>query len=177
MKKINITEFGNPILRARAKIVSKDAITNSEIKDLIAQLQKVLKQTDGIGIAAPQIGVSKKVIVLETRPTPTRPTLATRGPVIAINPRIIWRSKKKVSDWEGCLSLPGVRGKVPRAYSVEVEYLDEKGLRCKVKEKGLWARLFQHEIDHLEGTLFTDRMTEMKTLITKNELERLIVVK
>jgi peptide deformylase len=92
--------------------------------------------------------------------------------IVIVNPKIVWKSKEKSHDWEGCLSLEGVRGLVPRHRKIRVRYTDEKGGRRERAVSGFLARVFQHEIDHLNGALYVDRMNDMKTLMTVGEFRK-----
>jgi peptide deformylase len=91
---------------------------------------------------------------------------------VIVNPKMVWHSKKKESDWEGCLSFSGVRGLVPRWTTVKIKYMNEKGQWLTEKHSGFPARVFQHEIDHLNGIVYVDRMTDMRSLMTQSEFRR-----
>jgi len=136
-----------------------------------------MRRVGGVGLAAPQLGKPLRVAVIEMRPTKTRPEIVKKGPIVVINPRITKYSSAKEEDWEGCLSLKRVRGSVPRSTSITVEYLNEHGDFVTEKASGLWARIFQHEIDHLNGTVYVDRMKDMKTLMTEREFRKRILKK
>ena len=173
MKVLPRTEFGNSILRTKTKNVTYQTIRSKEFQNLIRQMVYTMRRTGGVGIAAPQIGKSLRVAVMEMRPTKTRPGLVHKGPLTIINPKILRRSSSSATDWEGCLSFPGPFGRVPRARWIDVEYVNESGEKTRERFSGLWARIFQHELDHLDGVVYTERMTDMKTLITKKELLKL----
>ena len=134
--------------------------------------------TNGVGLAAPQIGLGMQLAVIEVDATPARPGLKASGRIVMANPKILERSERITEDWEGCLSFGGkrcARGKVPRHYGITVRYIDEQGKTVTRKASGLLARVFQHEIDHLNGVLFVDRMPDMKTLMTYDEFLRRVV--
>ncbi|GMU74245.1 MAG: peptide deformylase [Candidatus Campbellbacteria bacterium] len=171
------TEFGNPVLRKKAKRVSPGFLKTRKFKDLIQRMIYTMRRVGGVGLAAPQIDVSLAIAVMEMHPTPTRPKLPHKGPIVIVNPKITRFSNKKVPDWEGCLSLKGVRGSVPRSESITVSYTNEQGKRITEKASGLWARIFQHEIDHLNGVVYVDRMKDMKTLMTFSEFKKRILKK
>lgn len=177
MKILPRTQFGNPILRAKAKDISLNFLKKEKFKKLVKQMIYTMRHVGGVGLAAPQIDESLCLAVMETRPTPTRPKLKRRGPIVVVNPRIVKYSKEKVSDWEGCLSFKGVRGDVPRSKIITVEYYNEKGEKIVEKATGLWARIFQHETDHLNGIVYVDRMIDMKKLVTLEEFKRRILKK
>lgn len=176
MKVLPRTEFGNPILRLKAKKVSSAFLKTDKFKKLVKDMIYTMRRSHGVGLAAPQIGESLQLAVMEIRTTPTRPDQKHRGPIAIINPRIIDYSKKKVADWEGCLSLKGIRGKVSRSDSVTVSYYNILGKLVTEKASGLWARIFQHEIDHLNGLGCMDRM-DTKTVMTVGEFKKRILKK
>lgn len=174
MKVLPRTEFGNPILRNKTKNVPLATIRSTEFQSLIKQMIYTMCRTGGVGIAAPQIGKSLRVAVMEMRPTKKHPHDPHLGPLAIINPRILERSPSSITDWEGCLSFRGPFGRVPRARWIQVEYMNEKGEKIREKLTGFWARIFQHELDHLDGVVYVDRMTDMKTLVTQKELRKLL---
>ena len=114
---------------------------------------------------------------MEMKPTATRPNLERKGPLVIINPRITRYSKKKSVGWEACLSFKKIYGKVPRYDQVTVEYMNEHGEKVTEHASGFWARIFQHEIDHLNGMVFVDRMEDTKTLMTLSEFKKRILKK
>lgn len=172
MKVLPRTEFGNPVLRKRAKNVSLKFLKTAGFRKLVKEMIYTMRQVPGVGLAAPQIGKSLRLVVMETRPMKNRPNLKKKGPIVVVNPKVVTFSKTKNKDWEGCLSLMNVRGRVPRSKEVVVEYYNEKGEKIRERARGFWARIFQHEIDHLNGTLYIDRMEDMQTLITQKELKK-----
>lgn len=143
MANTEIVKYGNDVLRAKAAEVEE---LNDEIKELIQYMCQALVEHHGYGVAGPQVGASKRIFVYDIG----------EGPHAFINPKIISSGGE---DWmiEGCLSIPGLQGEVPRAERVVVTGIDENGEKVKIKANGLLARVFQHEIDHLDGTLFVDR--------------------
>ncbi len=178
MRTLPLTEFGNPILRRKGRLIPVSQIGTARYRVLIEAMFATMHATDGIGLAAPQIGLSLQLAVIELEPTPARQQLVSSGRIVLFNPKIIARSKKVIEDWEGCLSFGGkrcARGKVPRSQAITVRYTDERGKLVTRKATGLLARVFQHEIDHLNGQLFVDRMRDMKTLMTFDEYLRRIV--
>ncbi|HEY0948228.1 MAG TPA: peptide deformylase [Candidatus Paceibacterota bacterium] len=174
MKVLPRTEFGNPILRTRTKNVPLGTIRSAEFQSLIKQMIYTMRRTGGVGIAAPQVGRPLRVAVMEMRPIKRRPETERMGPLTIINPRILERSPLSVTDWEGCLSFRGPFGRVPRAKWIQVEYVNENGEKIREKLSGFWARIFQHELDHLDGVVYVDRMTDIKTLVTQKELRKLL---
>ncbi len=152
-----ITGKDNKILRTQAEPVDK---ITPEIRELIRKMKKIMKASNGVGLAAPQIGIQKQIFVAE---------LLYEGEengifYAVINPKITNISKEKEKLEEGCLSLPKLYGEVERPKKIQVEYLDEMGKKKRLKASGLLARIFQHEIDHLNGGLFVDKVKEIKQL-------------
>lgn len=149
----------DPILRQKASEIEN--ITDPEIQKLIPQIIQTMRENKGIGLACPQIGKSIRLIVVETKD----------GAIPFINPKILWHSKKEEIDEEGCLSLPKIYGLVKRWQEVKIEAFDINGKKKKIKAYGLFARVLQHEIDHLDGILFIDRLIK-QTAGTKINLEK-----
>lgn len=152
-----ITGKDNKILRTQAEPVDK---ITPEIRELIRKMKKIMKASNGVGLAAPQIGIQKQIFVAE---------LLYEGEengifYAVINPKITNISKEKEKLEEGCLSLPKLYGEVERPKKIQIEYLDEMGKKKRLKASGLLARIFQHEIDHLNGGLFVDKVKEIKQL-------------
>ena len=172
MKVLPRTEFGNPILRKKTKNVPLSTIRTPGFQALVKEMVYTMRRTHGVGIAAPQVGKPLRVAIMEIRPTKNRPKLARKGPLVIINPKILERSAATVNDWEGCLSFRGPFGTVPLAKSITAGYVNERGEKKVEKMSGLWARIFQHELDHLDGIVYIDRMTDMKTLMTQGELRK-----
>ena len=148
MSILKIKKFNEPVLRKKCLIINK---IDKEVKDLVVSMAQTMVENQGIGLAAPQVGESKRVIVVVT-------DLEGQGIFELINPRIIRKSKEMETGEEGCLSFPGIFLKIKRAKEVDVEGLDIKGEKIRLKAKGLLARVFQHEIDHLDGILFFHRL-------------------
>ncbi len=143
-----IVELGDQILREKAKPVPK---VTDNIRKLLNNLADTLREANGVGLAAPQIGVSKRVVVVDVG----------EGLIELVNPEISERQGED-TDSEGCLSIPGVYGEVSRAARVVVKALDRNGEVIKVEGTGLLARALQHEIDHLDGILFVDKATKLE---------------
>lgn len=172
MKTFPRTQFGDPILRMKAKPVPLALLKKPGFPKLLRDMFHTMRRADGIGLAAPQIGLSYQLAVIQLAPTEHRKTLKAGEKIVLINPKILRASKEKANDWEGCLSLDGVRGKVPRHKKITVRYADERGVIHTRAVSGFLARVFQHEIDHLQGTLYVDRMENMKTLSTVAEFRK-----
>jgi len=164
------TQFGNPILQHKARKVEKDEIHTPEFQELVKDMLYTMKNTPSVGYAAPQIGVPIALAVL--RPDRHDEKNKDRGHVVIINPKITEYSKKKVKGVEGCMSCRQIVGEVERSESITVEYIDEKGEKQREEASGWWARIFQHEVDHLNGIVFIERMDDMKKLYTTQEFRR-----
>lgn len=154
---VEIKKFNNPVLREKCKKVRK---VDKGIKKLVVNMAQTMKKNQGVGLAAPQVGVLKRAITVQTN---------LRGLRILglINPKILKKSKETETGEEGCLSFPGIFLKIKRAKEIEIEGLDINGEKIKMKAQGFLARVFQHEIDHLDGILFFNRMSFIKKIIFK----------
>jgi peptide deformylase len=170
---LEITQLGNPVLRQIAQPV--DNIQAPNVQFLIQQMLATLQQANGVGIAAPQVGHSQQIIIIASRSNPRYPHAPEMEPTPMINPRLLSHSDQVVKDWEGCLSIPGIRGPVPRFQSVEVEYIGPDGKVCHRELTDFVARIFQHEYDHLQGFVFLDRVESVQELVTEQEyLQRVV---
>ncbi len=150
---MELVTYPNPILSKKCEDV---AIGDTSVKDILNQMAEKLYEWNGAGLAAPQVGITKKLVVIDIRDEP--PTLYKM-----INPKITWKSKELVESNEGCLSIPFVRENVIRHESVTVEYLDENFQPQKITEAtGFLACCLQHELDHLQGKLYIDRLSRLK---------------
>jgi peptide deformylase len=164
---LKIRSIGEPVLRSRAKRLRPEEIVLPSTRDLISAMRETMRDAPGVGLAAPQVGVPLQLAVIEDREDYLkdlgREVLAERErkPVpfhVIINPVLTLESKPEVEFFEGCLSLPGFVAMVPRALKVKVECLDEQGESKLIRASGWYARILQHEIDHLSGALYVDRM-------------------
>ncbi len=172
-KILKVAELGHEVLRRKADAVPVEELVSPDLQDLIEDMITTLKDSSGVGIAAPQVYESKRIMIIHSFPSPRYPTAPAFGPIALINPKILSKSAKKVDGWEGCLSFPGIRGLVPRHHSVEIEYTDRTGKKFKKVFKDFLARIFQHEFDHLEGIVFLDRI-KGKDIITEKEFLKLM---
>jgi peptide deformylase len=165
-KILQISEIGNPILRQRSNSID---LPDPQIDSLIADLIATADAANGVGIAAPQVAASIRLFIVASRPSPRYPHAPTMEPTAMIDPEIVDRSGDLVAGWEGCLSVPGVRGLVLRDRAIEVRYLTQYGDLVQQELTGFVARIFQHELDHLDGILFPDRVANPTELITEAE--------
>jgi peptide deformylase len=166
-----IAQLGAQVLRLQAQIVT-DA-QNAEIKQIIETLQDTLATTQGVGIAAPQISVSKRIIIVASRPTPRYPSAPLMEPTVMINPSFQTLSDIREKDWEGCLSIPGIRALVPRHKEILINYTNQQGVLVKTRLEGFVARVFQHEFDHLEGKVYLDRVEDNRDIFAESEYLRI----
>lgn len=171
MQTLGIVQVGDPVLRQVARELSIEEIKSPEIQDLIETMKEVMRKAPGVGLAAPQIGKPIQLAVIEDMNLShlTEEQIAERGRSqvpfhVIINPRL-YLEGENLEFIEGCLSVAGFAGVVPRAESVRVECLNEKGEPIVIQAKGWYARILQHEIDHLNGMLYIDR-AQLRTLMT-----------
>lgn len=168
------TEFGNPILRTPTHELTAQEVLSSEIQKLIADMQEFLKgKKTGIGLAATQVNSSARLCVIAIKPTPNRPHLEPYNQVM-INPAIINTFGRKAQLWEACISGPGMYAKVPRYKRIEATFLDENGRKHTKQFEGIQAHVVQHEVDHLNGILFVDRVKDTSTYTTQAEFKKLV---
>lgn len=167
-----IVILGNPILRETAKPVSQ--ITNPHVEQLIDSLIATAAEAQGVGIAAPQLAQSYRLFIVASRPNQRYPHAPTIEPTAMINPKLLSHGREIVKDWEGCLSVPGIRGLVPRYREIEVEYTNRTGQQERKILTDFVARIFQHELDHLDGILFIDRIEDEQDLFTEAEYQKII---
>ena len=154
-KLLPIKIYSCPVLRRKSRELKSEELQKEEIQQLILDMEKTMKEKDGIGLAAPQVDQSIRIIVINTED----------GSLALINPRILRKSWKKEIMEEGCLSLPEIFGLVKRSTRIKLMALDKNGKKIKFQASGFFARVIQHEVDHLDGVLFIDKARE----ITKGE--------
>ncbi|HKV94064.1 MAG TPA: peptide deformylase [Candidatus Angelobacter sp.] len=171
---LTIVQAGEPVLRKSARALRPNEIRSREIRELIEQMKETMYAAPGVGLAAPQIGQGIQLAVIEDRPdyvkdwTPEQLAERERQIVpfhVIINPKLTLLGEERIEFFEGCLSLANLMALVPRAQRVRVECLDEKGEAKVIEASGWYARILQHEIDHLGGTMYVDRMYS-RTLMT-----------
>ena len=172
---LQIALLGNPVLRKKAKPVRD--INDQKIQQLIDDLLTTVMDVNGVGISAPQVYQSYRICIVASHPNPRYPNAPLMKPTPVINPIIVSHDEKIEKGWEGCLSIPGLRGLIPRYTKIHVEYSDRNGKRIKRTFSDFIARIFQHEYDHLEGILFTDRMETNRDLISEKEYFKLLETK
>jgi peptide deformylase len=166
-----VARLGHPVLRQVAKPVPAAEITSDAVGRLVRDLGETMFEYDGVGLAAPQVFESLRIFVMFVPPDPD--TGFPGVPLTAwINPQVTHVPKGSAVGWEGCLSIPDLRGKVERATAVEVRGFGADGRERTVRYEGFPAVVVQHEFDHLEGTVFLDRMKDMSSLTFLREYER-----
>lgn len=169
---LEITELGNPVLRERA--VEAENLQDAELQELIDDLIATAFDANGVGIAAPQVSQGRRVFIMSSHPNDRYPNAPEMEPTAIINPEIIFRSDEMVKGWEGCLSIPGIRGEVPRHRSILARYILRNGKEEEREFTDFLARIFQHEYDHINGVLFIDRLESNKDIITEKEYQKLV---
>ncbi len=166
-KNLELCLLGDPTIRKVALEVA--SIKDKDIQALIKELIATVKKVNGVGIAAPQVGKSLRLFIVASTPTARYPQAPKMVPLAVINPKVIFASQTMVKGWEGCLSIPGIRGLIPRHDSITIEYADKSGKKVLKTYTGFVAKIFQHELDHLDGKVFLDRLETVKDIISEKE--------
>jgi peptide deformylase len=178
--KLKIVQAGDPVLRKQSRPLTKDEITNPQTQQLIELMREAMREAPGVGLAAPQIGLSIQLAVIEDRDEylahASEDQLAERQRSsipfhVIVNPKLRFLDDSSALFFEGCLSVEGYQAIVDRALNVRVECLNERGEEITINAHGWYARILQHEIDHLNGTLYIDRM-KTRTLTTGENMVR-----
>ncbi|HLO47846.1 MAG TPA: peptide deformylase [Kamptonema sp.] len=172
---LQVSQLGDPVLRRPAQTIEN--LADEQVQKLIDDLIHTAQNAKGVGIAAPQVAQSYRLLIVASRPSDRYPQAPTMEPTAMINPRIIARSNDVVKGWEGCLSIPGIRGLVPRSQKIEIEYTSRDGKLHRQELMDFVARIFQHEYDHLDGIVFLDRVENTQELMTEQEYQQQIVKK
>lgn len=167
-----IAQLGEEVLRRQASRVGQ--FDSPNIQALISDLFTTLADTNGVGIAAPQISESWRIIIIASRPSHRYPHAPNMLPVLMINPSFEPLSDHKEKDWEGCLSIPGIRAKVPRFTEIKVSYTGKNGKTVEQNFEGFLARVFQHEYDHLEGRVYLDHVEDNRDIISEAVFNQLM---
>jgi len=165
-----IVRLGHPALRIPARSIAPELVGTPEIQALIDDMIESMREAHGVGLAAPQVGEELQLFVYEANTPPDR-----EQPIplqVVVNPMITPQSGELVYDWEGCLSIPDLRGLVPRHPAVRVQGLDRAGRPVAYVVDGFEARIVQHEFDHLNAVVFLDRMRDLRSLSFIDEWER-----
>src|SRR5687767_15047485 len=174
MSILKVARMGHPVLRARAKPLDPAEIKSPRVQQLIDDMFETMREYQGVGLAAPQVHESLRLFVAGFPPAREEDEEDDEHiPMLAlINPEITPIGDTITEDWEGCLSIPDIRGRVPRARQIQVQGYDRRGKRIELRTSGFTARVIQHETDHLDGVLFFDRMRSFQSLTFLEEFGR-----
>jgi len=172
MSILKVAHMGHPVLREKAKPIERAAIATPSVQQLIDDMLETMREYHGIGLAAPQVHESVRIFVAGLEKEDMRTGETEIVPIAVVNPEITALGRDLVEDWEGCLSIPDIRGKVPRNRRVRVRGFGRDGEALDMELEDFQARVFQHENDHLNGILFFDRMKSFETLAFLDEYSR-----
>ena len=161
---LKVARLGHPVLREPAKPVPLEQIRTPEIQRFIDDMVETMREYDGAGLAANQVHALRQIAVIEVQKNPRYPDAPEVPLTVVINPVVTPLTEEREDGWEGCLSVPDMRGVVPRYTSVRLECLDREGQRVDLVAKDFFARVIQHETDHLNGIVYVDRIVDMRTL-------------
>ncbi|MBW2505051.1 MAG: peptide deformylase [Deltaproteobacteria bacterium] len=165
-----IAQLGQPVLRRVANKI--DDPENPAVQSLIDDLLVTVADADGVGIAAPQVFEPLSLFIVASRPNPRYPHAPEIDPITMLNPEILWLSDETEKGWEGCLSIPGLRGYVSRHRQIGLRYLTPNGEVREEEYADFLARVIQHEYDHVQGLVFVDRVDSTRDLITEKEYQK-----
>jgi peptide deformylase len=167
MSILKVSRLGHPVLRERTKPVSPETLASLAIQTLIDNMVETMIEYYGVGLAANQVHESLALAVIESR--------GSRGEIpltVLVNPNVTIMDEELIDDWEGCLSIPDLRGRVPRYRKLRLDALDRSGRKIQIVAEGFHARVIQHEFDHLMGHVYLDRMRDLRTLTHMSEFQR-----
>ncbi len=173
MSILKVARMGHPVLRKKARELKADEIKSERIQRLIEDMIETMHEYDGVGLAAPQVHESVRLCIIEFDLGSERyKDAGKQSLLVCINPKITVLDEETSGFWEGCLSVPGLRGYVERPQKIKVEFLDRKGKKHEMVAEGFLATVFQHEFDHLDATLFVDKVSEPGKLVFNEEYAR-----
>jgi peptide deformylase len=172
MSILKVARLGHPVLRTVTESVLQRELQSPALQKFIDDMIETMKEYDGVGLAADQVHESKQIAVLEVDDNPRYPEKPRVPLMVLVNPTITPLSEEMEEDWEGCLSIPDLRGRVPRYKSVRVQALDRQGKQIDFVANEFHARVIQHEFDHLNGKVYLDRMRDFSTLTFLQEFAR-----
>jgi len=167
MSILKVSRLGHPVLRMESQRISRETLASAAIQKLIDDMMETMVEYYGVGLAAPQVHESLAIAVIESH--------GPRGEIpvtVLVNPDVTVLDEEMIEDWEGCLSIPDFRGRVPRWRKLRVDGLDRNGNKIHFTADGFFARVIQHEFDHLMGKVYLDRMRDLKTLSHFAEFQR-----
>lgn len=170
--KDQIAQLGAPVLRKQAELIQNFEAEKTMV--LIDKMLEILSKSNGVGLAAPQIFESFAIIIVASKPSARYPKAPEMQPIVMINPEYRAVSDKQTTDWEGCLSIPGIRARVPRYDQIEITFFDRQGKQKNMQLNGFVARIFQHEFDHLIGKVYLDRVKDNRDIISELEFQKLM---
>ena len=174
MSILRVARIGHPVVRAAAAAVAPERLASRDFQRLIDDMIETMHEYDGVGLAAPQVHVGSRLAVIEVSPSDDRAE-DTVPLMVLVNPVVTPLGDEKVIGPEGCLSIPDLRGAVPRFARLRLEALDREGRPCTLEASGFFARVIQHECDHLDGNVYLDRMHDMRSLSFLREFERFVI--
>lgn len=170
---LKVARLGHPVVRAAAEAVPAAALKSRDFQKFLDDMTDTMREYQGVGLAANQVHEGLRAAVAEVRADASAVRKTAEVPLtVLVNPEIVERSAELVDGWEGCLSVPGFRGLVPRHAWVRVKALSRDGEALDVRAEGFFARILQHECDHLDGKVYLDRMAGMRTLCFTEEFDR-----
>lgn len=169
---LKVAKLGNPVLRKKSDRVDPGEIAQEDFQHFIDDMIGTMREYDGVGLAAPQVHVPKQIAAIEAKGSVRYPDSPDLPLMVLINPSVVSRSKEKREEWEGCLSVDNLRGRVPRSTRIVVKALDRYGKEINLEASGFLAVILQHEIDHLMGHVYLDRMSDLSTLTHMREFYR-----
>ena len=169
---LKVARLGHPVLRQKALPVPVGEIPSPETQRLIDDMIETMREYNGAGLAAPQVHVLKQICVIEVNENPRYPEAPAIPLTVLVNPVLTPMTEEMEDGWEGCLSVPDMRGMVPRSTSVRLDAHDREGRRIEGEAKEFFARVIQHETDHLDGIVYLDRMTDLSTLCHLTEWKK-----
>jgi peptide deformylase len=172
MSLLKVARMGHPVLRSRARQIEKAELKLASMQKLIDDMIDTMHEYHGVGLAAPQVHEGLRIFVAAINPHDEEPLAPDMTPLVFINPVIAPAGPELIEDWEGCLSIPDVRGRVPRVRAIKVSAIDRDGGTIEFVSSDFPARVIQHEADHLDGVLFVDRMRTFETLSFIDEYAR-----
>jgi peptide deformylase len=168
----NIAQLGASVLRQQAKPVKE--ISSPRIEKIVENMLFTLAESNGVGLAAPQIFESVRIIIVASRPSERYPLAPVMEPVVMFNPEFEILLQGMSKDWEGCLSIPGIRALVPRYKKIKITYKDQQGDLRELIADNFIARIFQHEYDHLIGLVYLDRVENNRDIISEFEFQKMM---
>jgi len=172
MSILKVARMGHPVLRAKARALDKGDLKSAAVQKLIDDMIDTMVEYHGVGLAAPQVHEGLRIFVAALDVEDDEKRDSDPQPIALVNPEITVVGSDVVEDWEGCLSIPDVRGRVPRAREIRLRALDRNGDRLELRAHDFPARVMQHETDHLDGVLFFDRMRSLESLTFLDEYSR-----